>query len=67
MVKSAFVRVQMRAQLGAVTVLSGTPVVLNFSRAPLLLSAIPLLVFLEHCFVLSKAILQRYLESNWTM
>lgn len=57
----------MRAQLGAVTVLSGTPVVLNFSRAPLLLSAILLWVFLEHCFVLGNAILQRYLESNWTL
>jgi hypothetical protein len=57
----------MRAQLGAVTVLSGTPVVLNFSRASLLLSAILLWIFLEHLFVLSKVILQRYCESKWTI
>lgn len=57
----------MRAQLGAVIVLSGTPVVLHFSRAPLLLSAILLWVFLEHGFVLINSILQRYFESNWTL
>lgn len=57
----------MRAQLGAVSVLSGTPVVLKFSWAPLLLSAILLWVFLEHLFVLSNVILQRYLELKLTI